>query len=131
MTPEQIPDALAYQHFLMAVAAHSAPSMEEQARQAAQLSPMGLSAADRQALISVLSPLREQLDGIELARSNVAPGPSASAKLVDLNAQVTGAVATARVGLIRSLTTDGLNRLDRYVQTHVKARIKVYGGGMN
>jgi hypothetical protein len=51
VTPGQIPDSLAYQHFLTAIAAHPSPTVEEQARQSAQISPTGLSPADRQTLV--------------------------------------------------------------------------------
>jgi hypothetical protein len=39
VTPGQIPDNLAYQHFFAAIAAHPFPSQQEAARQSAQLSP--------------------------------------------------------------------------------------------
>ena len=48
--PEQIPDDLAYRHFLVAVATHEKPSAEESGRQKAQLAPLGLAEADRQQL---------------------------------------------------------------------------------
>lgn len=128
VTPEQIPDVLAYQHFLTTIAAHRSPSAQEQARQAAQVLPIGLSSADQQALIAGLTSLRDQLDAIESARAKITASGSAAAQLSDLNAQASAAVAKARTGLLQALTPDGVSRIDHYVQTHVKPRIKIYGG---
>jgi len=38
--PELIPEALAYQHFFLAVASHEQPSAQETLRQDAQLAPL-------------------------------------------------------------------------------------------
>ena len=83
LSPDSIPDTLAFRHYFMAIAAHPAPSTEEGARQAAQLFPLGLSTVDRENLIKVLAAFRTKLDGIESARSQVLAGGSpAPAKLV-------------------------------------------------
>ena len=128
ITPDQIPDSLAYQHFLTAIAAHPFASAGEQARQAAQLSPLGLSPADRQTLIAGLASFRTQLDGIQSTLASVTPGPAAPAQLMDLRTQASSLVATTLQSIRQSLTADGVNSLDQYVKTHVKARIRIYGG---
>jgi len=127
-TPNLIPDALAYQHFLTAIAAHPFPSTEEQARQSAQLSALGLSPADRQALIANLAPFRAQLDNIQSARAAVGSGPSAPTQLMNLRSQESTLAATTLQKIQGSLTADGMSLLDQYVRTHVKAHIKIYGG---
>ncbi|MGO9093988.1 MAG: hypothetical protein ACLQGV_02100 [Bryobacteraceae bacterium] len=129
-TPDQIPDALAYQHYFMAVAAHPSPSAQEQSRQDAQLLPLQLSAADQQALILRLASFRTQLDQLEnnLANSaNATPAPSTPSQLASPNAQQAALATAALAGLRQSLTPDGASRLDQYVQTRVKAHIVIYG----
>lgn len=128
ITPDQIPDSLAYRHFLTAIAAHPVPTPDEQARQAAQLSPLGLSATDRQALITGLAPFRTQLDSIESARASVTPSTSAAAQLTALESEANSLVANTLQSVRQSLTADGMSRLDQYVQTHVKSHIRIYGG---
>jgi len=128
VTPGQIPDSLAYQHFFAAIAAHPFPSQQESARQSAQLSPLGLSAEDRQTLIAGLASFRTQLDQINTARAGITPGPNSSAQLTSLRTQETALVASTLQAIRQSLSTDGVSRLDQYVRTHVKARIKIYGG---
>jgi hypothetical protein len=128
ITPNQISDALAYRHFFTAIAAHPFPSQAEVARQSAQLSKLGLSAADRQTLITGLASFRAQLDQIESARAGVAPGAAAPSQLSALENQTNALVATTVQGVRQSLTASGQSSLDAYVRTHVKAHIRVYGG---
>ena len=126
-TPDQIPDELAYQHYLKAISAHPDPLPQERDRQAAQLNALNLSSSDRRALIAVLASLRTQLDLIENTRRSIRPGPAGAAQLSDLNIQENTLLTTALGNLRASMTLDGSYRLDQFVKTHVKARIKIYG----
>lgn len=128
VTPGQIPDALAYHHFLVAIATHPFPTAEEQARQTAQLAPLGLSAADQQTLITGLTSFRTELDGIVNARASVGTGSGATAQLANLRTQEDTLVTSTLASIQRSLTADGVSRLDVYIKQHVKAHIKIYGG---
>jgi 2-methylisocitrate lyase-like PEP mutase family enzyme len=127
ITPEQIPDSLAYRHFFAAIAAHPFPAVTEQARQTAQLSQLNLPATDRQTLITGLASFRTQLDQIESARGAVTPGPAAAAQLAALNTQTDNLVATTLQAVRRSLTVYGWNLLDAYVKARVKGHIRIYG----
>jgi hypothetical protein len=132
-TPDQIPDSLAYQHFFMAVSAHPSPSAQEQARQAAQLLPIQLCAADQQALVSALANFRTQLDQIESALSQATSAPasaSRSSQIASLWAQSAALVSTTRATVQQYLTSDGAALLDQHVKTRVKAHIVIYGGPM-
>jgi hypothetical protein len=128
ITPNQIPDALAYRHFFTAIAAHPFPSQEEAARQSAQLSKLGLSPEDRQVLIVGLASFRTQLDQIESARANVAPGATAPAQLSALENQTNALVSTTVQGVRKALTAPGQSSLDNYLKTRVKSHIRIYGG---
>lgn len=131
VTPNLIPDSLAYRHFFTAVAAHPFPDPTERARQAAQLSRIGLSSADLQVLIASLTVFRTQLDAFESARASVAPGPSAGAKITALESQANNLVTNTLESLRRSLTVSGATLLDQYVKARVKAHIHIYGGSHN
>jgi hypothetical protein len=129
-TPDQIPDALAYQHYFTAIAAHPSPSAQEQARQAAQLLVLHLSPADQQVLIASLAPFRTQLDQIEAGWVQLAGAPTnanAAAQFTALRAQQSALAAATLANLRQSLTSDGASSLDQYVKTHVKAHIVIYG----
>ncbi len=124
--PGLIPDALAYQHFFTAVAAHPSPTTQEQARQSAQLGPLQLSPADLTAMITILASFRVQLDQLVTAVS-VATTPAAIAAL---QAQKAALAATTLVSLKQALTPAGAIQVNQYIQTRVKTHIKIYGGPM-
>lgn len=124
--PQLIPDALAYQHFFTAFAAHPTPTTQEQARQNAQLGPLQLAAADQAALVTTLAGFRVQLDQI-VGAVLVATTPAAVA---GLQAQKTALAAATLANLKQALTPAGASQLDRYIQTRVKTHIKIYGGAM-
>lgn len=124
--PEQISDTLAYQHFFAAVAAHPAPTAQEQGRQSAQLAPLQLAAADREQLVTTLAAFRTHLD---LIASAIAAAGTPD-KLTSLQAQKTALVVTTLASLRQTLTADGASRLDHHIQTRVKAHIVIYGGAM-
>lgn len=125
-TPRNIPDALAYSHFLTAFAAHPSPTPQEQGRQRAQLLPLQLAPADSTALSALLANFRVQLDQIEGAFA-AGTGPS---PLATLQTQKSALVASTRAGLQQALTPAGMNQVDQYVQTRVKAHIVIYGSKM-
>lgn len=127
-TPDQIPDDLAYRHFILAIAEHKNPSTQEYQRREARLAPMGLSPSDHDASIAALAGLRETLDQIQVSRNAISPGdPTASSQFADLKSQEDAAIGIA-VGLLRaSLTLDGQARLGSYVRGHVKSRIVILG----
>ena len=123
--PERIPDALAYAHFLSAVAEHERASADRLRRRSSMIARVGLSTSDATALVVALTSVREQLDLIHAGRSS-AERPT-SATLASLQAQEESVLADARERAQRALSPIGLERLDRFVREQVKPRIKVYG----
>ena len=129
-TPDKIPDDLAYHHFFLALAVPASPSAEDQARQLAFLAPVKLSPADQENLIGLLATFRTDLDPIEQARAKLlaaAPGAGSAAALADLNTRENDLVTSTLAMVRASLTPDGVSRLDKYIKTHVKKRIVIYG----
>lgn len=130
-TPEQIPDQLAYRHFLVAVAEHRSPTPVEADRQRARLRPIGLADADHAAFRDLLAGLREQLDAIEQARASLNSGAIAiGAKvptIAGLKAQEDDLIATTITSLPAKLGIDGLAKLDQHIRQQVKRKIVIYG----
>ncbi len=122
--PEQIPDDLAYRHYFLAVATHEQPSAGENARQRAQLAPLGLCEADRQQIVQQLGRMITQLDAIE-AESEASDGTDAV--LAGFKARHDALVSQTTATVRGALSADGASRLSRYIKETVKGKIKIYG----
>jgi len=126
--PERIPDAMAYRHFLRAIAIHVKPSQDELARQDMLIGRIGLSAGDRDALKSAMESVREQLDAINEERQRVSSGTQPTPwSMAALRVQEQSLLDNSRVLVANSLSVDGAGRLDAHVQQHVKRSIVIYG----
>ena len=119
-SPSSIPDDLAYKHLIITLGIHNNPTAIESYRRDVLLRPLGLSDSDSAALITALTGLRDQLDGIEAGW-----GPNADAKL--LRAQWNSAVGTAVDRTKNSLSPDGLAKLHDFIEKQVKPSIVIYG----
>jgi hypothetical protein len=114
--PELISDERAYAHFLAAIA-ENPQAMNAALRKAAVDPP------DRVAFARALGSLREELTSLENRRS---AGGSAQQFHEDRGKALRN--ARTRVGF--ALSPAGYGRLDAYVKTEVKRRIKVYRAPM-
>jgi hypothetical protein len=124
VSPELIPDELAYSHFLRAMAA----SATGRGRGVA-LTQAGLAPGDRAAFVAALGTLGTELAA--LAEQRRAGGPSLSpAAWQELKSREDEAVAAARVRVDLALTAAGRARLDAHIRDHVKRRIKLYRAPM-
>jgi hypothetical protein len=122
--PEQIPDALAWRHFLVALATHEQPTAQEQLRQQAQFVPLALATADAQRIAGLLGKMTTQLEAIEKAREN---SDGANSTLAALKAQEEAVIASTIAAVRAAVTSDGLSRLSGYIGKTVKGSIKIYG----
>jgi hypothetical protein len=123
-TPERIPDAMAYAHFLAAIAEPLNASPERARRRASMIARIGLTAADSSAIVGALAGVREQVNVIHEARSST--NPPTSNELAS-QTQEERILIEARERVYRALSSDGVKRLDRFVREHVKTRIVIYG----
>lgn len=105
-TPELIPDALAYRHFLSATTVGPNASPQDRRVQRLQLDRVGLSDADRNAYLATIQPLRERLSASITREPNI---------MSDTLEQLRG-----------QLTPDGFQRLEEHVRNYVKPRITIY-----
>ena len=115
--PEQIPDALAWRHFLVALATHEQPTAQEQLRQQAQFAPLVLATADAQQIAGLLGKMMTQLEAIEKAREN---SNGANSTLATLKAQEDAAIASTTAAVQAAVSSDGLSRLSGYIGKTVK-----------
>jgi len=116
-TPDVIPDDLAYRHFIMAAAENQNASVEEISRRDALLSRVGLSKEDHDYFIIALTNLREQLDEIDRARTELATGSSTSESALDqLRLQQNQILDDARIRLLNSLSLEGATRLGMHIR---------------
>lgn len=107
-TPERIPDALAYRHFLSATSLRPNASLNERHVQRLLLERVGFSERDHRTYLATVEWLRERL------------GDTAPTLVVQQN------VNQARQRLSNQLTPEGFHRLDFHVKDHVKRHIKIY-----
>jgi hypothetical protein len=122
--PELIPDALAWRHFLTAIATHEQPTAQEQLRQQAQFAPLALATADAQQISGLLGKMMTQLEAIEEAREN---SDGANSTLAALKAQEDAVIASTIAAVRAAVSSDGLSHLSGYIGKTVKGNIKIYG----
>jgi hypothetical protein len=130
-TPRNIPDELAYRHFMMAVAVPLQASAKQMARRDALLATVGLSKRDHSAVVRSMRTVREGLDQVVHTRrqipQNAQVSVSTQVSLSALRGQENQIFKNARTRLRDSLSWEGGMRLDKHVQDRVKRRIVVYG----
>lgn len=126
-TPEQIPDSLAYHHFLIAISpASDTESAEEAARRSAMLAEVGLSDKDLALVVSRLSAIGAGLQELGSAKRR-ANELGALEGGESLKHQESDLVAGVRAGLQKDLSAAGTSLLDRHVTEQVKRGIVIYG----
>jgi hypothetical protein len=72
VSPNLIPDSVAYRLYLYAVSTGRSPAQVDQQSQHAHLMRTGLSEADRQVFVGILSDFRTQYDALEAAYNALA-----------------------------------------------------------
>jgi len=132
VTPEAIPDSLAYRHLLSSTTVPDGASDAQRRRQKLLLDRFGLAPVDRQAYLEVVKSLNEELVNIRDDRKAF-EAPAAAITATGRHAlgmareRERDAFEGARQRLRVVLTQDGAARLNAHVTTHVKSRVKVYG----
>ena len=130
-TPDRIPDDVAYWLFLTGMALPPESSADRLGAREAMLTRAGLSGEDRAAFVDGLEGLRQGLDEVSRLRNQFGPNsqlsPDARTKYLTLKARETELVVEARSRVERLLSSDGRTRLDAFIRTHVKTRVKIFG----
>lgn len=127
-TPELISDSVAFGHFVRVTAVPTDMPDEALTRQRLVLAPLQLSDLDRQVLLQTLQSVRESLDQLEMQRRAVSRSSAERRATIGRLAQEEAQTfENARGHLDRVLTPAGASRLNAYLRTEVKRRIKAYG----
>jgi hypothetical protein len=130
LTPEAIPDRLAYYHFIMATAITCDAAAKEVDRRESLLREVGFSKRDHDSFIESLQDVRDRLDQVTIARKQWGVDTTpARAALAMLKQQEKKILDGARSKIQMALTGEGLDRLDTHIREHVKRNIKIYGTG--
>ena len=122
-TPQLISDALAYRHFLSAVATTKDAGVTSARRTDAIIRTIGLTAADSQVFIDRLDTLRRSLDAAQ-ARSVANPHVPGRGSI--LRRARDAALDETAECLEGELSREGRTLLANYVRNTVKSRIRVY-----
>jgi hypothetical protein len=123
LTPAQIPDAVAYRHFISVTAVSATASAEDRHRRDAILEQAGLSAADRASYLAAITNVRDTLQTFEQQAKAAADVATADA----VKEQRRNLLDASAARVLASLSADGTKRLRAHINNNVKARIKIYG----
>lgn len=124
--PEQIPDDLAYRHFISVTAARGNASAKDLDRRDAFLARVGLSATDRTAYLKAVNGVSDELANIDLQRRSAATDGALS-RLPELKQREVRLLDTAAGRIRGTLSRDGVERVRTHISAHVKKHIKIYG----
>lgn len=122
--PSLIPDVVAYRHFVMAVSLQAEASEEDVRRRDAFLAMAALPPADRIAVILATAGVADELAiGRQLKQSQIADVGALAAhhQRRDL------LLRNAQERIQTALTPEGNERLARFIQRHMKTKIRIYG----
>jgi hypothetical protein len=126
VTPQSIPDYVAYRHLIAALAVPADATTEQVARRATLLAPILLSSADYDTVLSTLGGVSEELDSStdqQPSFESLTDQPQA----INLRERRNLILDATRERLLKALTDDGAARLQRYVDAQIKTHIVIYG----
>jgi hypothetical protein len=124
LTPEQVPDAVAYRHFISVTAVSAtASTAADRYRRDALLEQAGLSAADRASYLAAITNVKDSLQAIDQRMQVTSDVPSFDA----LKQQRRDLLDAAAARIRASLSADGTKRLQKHIDANVKKRIRIYG----
>ena len=121
--PELIPDSLAYRLYFVAVSTRTNPSDAERTRQQTQLNMIGLTASDREALVTVLAVFRIEHDRLVAQYNQSAEEAASRNEVADVRVllrQFDDLVRSARDTLKARLSPEGMTQFDAFVHSEKK-----------
>ena len=125
-SPEQIPDRLAYRHFVAAVVVRAGATLSEIHRRDALLSQIGLSSADYERFVTATRFVRDDLDNIENERKLARNKGQAAIVATALRLRRDAILENAVDNMLASLEPVGRTAFYTFIQVHVKPRIVIY-----
>lgn len=127
--PNRIPDVVAYRLFLSVAALPANASPEKIRGRDALVNRIGFSSEDKAAFVKSLGDFREELESKTEQRKRLTTGfdPARRAELAALKAQEHDMFANLRSHVERTLSPDGVARMQAHIDDHVKRRVKIFG----
>jgi hypothetical protein len=120
LNPDLIPDSVAYRLYLFTVSMKQGPTQVDQECQHAHLIRTGLSDADRQVFVSILSGFRTQYDALEATYNALATANGTNANISTLLTQLDDLVQSTRNTINAQLSSPGAARLNAFVLAEKK-----------
>jgi hypothetical protein len=126
--PEQIPDWIAFRHFMLIVAPSSNATSDARARADAHLDTVGLSPRDRAALLGAVSGTRAKLDDIGVRRRHLDgdTSPRADGARQALRAEEKTTFDDTHKRIRRAMSLEGGTRLSMHLN-RMKKNIVIRG----
>ena len=123
VTPERVPDEVAYRHFISVTAVGLGASAADFHRRDAILEQVGLSGADRRAYVAATITVKGALQRIERNMETLHLDIAA----VDALKQERGSLLdNAALRALSSLSADGVARMRLHINERVKRHIRIY-----
>ena len=121
--PELIPDSVAYRLYLVAVSTGQNPTAAELQGQRAHVLKIGLTDADQQIFIGIVSDFRSKYDALVSAYNDSAKAAAARNEATDVNlllTQLDALVQSTRATVGTQLSTQGATKLNSFVLSEKK-----------
>lgn len=123
VTPERIPDDVAYRHFISVTAVGSGAAAADFSRRDAILEQVGLSDADRRTYVAATTTVKDALQSIDHRLEAFHQDISAVDALKQERRSV---LDNAAQRVLSSLSADGAARMRSHINERVKRRIRIY-----
>jgi hypothetical protein len=125
VTPESIPDTIAYRHFVIAAATTEVPSRRARDKREMMLADIGLNADDRVVFLNAVTGVRERIADIDkrIATASDVAAVSGSFALRDEKQALLDSISDR---LRKGLSTGGRLLLQTYID-NMKREIRIFG----
>lgn len=122
--PEQVPDHVAYRHFISVTAVGTTAPRADIHRRESILGRVGLSDADRQSYLASIANVRDELVSTDQSMRTVHHDVAAAEELRQQRASI---LDNAKMRVMSSLSSDGIQRLETHIRERVKRQIRIHG----
>lgn len=122
--PERIPDRIAYYHFIQSNAESATPAQTEISRRNIRLAGINLSEDDQRLVVGLLRGIKDELKQAQALAKGASSSPERAHAAKVRRDEI---LSRVRMRVQTELSTDGVSRLDAFIQKHVKPSIRIYG----
>jgi len=124
--PDQIPDNIAYAHFVILMAQSDEPSTDELARGQGALKKLDLAAADTTRFKAALAGVHKELEFLTREEARLSAAKAEPARIDRLRLQRSRVFDEATTRLKR-LSPAGRAKLEAFIEAEIKPNVVIYG----